>query len=139
MYKEIFAAAKKNNPYIKLSEPASPIAISKAEAKLGCDFPLELKRCLLEMDGDGDLYFSAQKIAEENLDIRAALASCYPDLDQYLFFAGNGCGDYYGYRLTNGQVIHPDILLWDHEVNKAQTVAADLSTLITLMYVEGVL
>lgn len=139
MYKELFETASKTNPYVKIAAPAKPKSIKRAEAKLKCRFPDDLIAYLLEMDGDGDLYFSAERIAIENLSIRTNLAECYPDLDQYLFIAGNGCGDYYGYRLCAGHVQSNEIILWDHEDNFARTVADNLALLIKLMYIDQVL
>ena len=67
------------------------------------------------------------------------MAECYPDLDQYLFVAGNGCGDYYGYRLVNDRVPSSEILIWEHEDNSSRTVANNLASLIRLMYIDQVL
>lgn len=139
MYKELFETGSHTNPYINIFSPAKQETITRAEALLSCRFPDELKACLLEIDGDGDLYFSAERILTENQFIREALAECYPDLGQYLFIAGNGCGDYYGYRLTDGQVLGGELVLWDHETNTDRVVAQDLASLITLMYIDGVL
>jgi len=139
MYKELFETGRQTNPYIKITAPAKQEAIFRAEALLKCRFPDELKMYLLEIDGDGDLYFSAEQIPKENCFLRKALAECYPDLDHYLFVAGNGCGDYYGYRLVDGKVQNSDIILWDHETNTDKVVAQSLDSLITLMYIDGVL
>ena len=139
MYKELFESAIKTNPYIKIASPAKPESIVKAENRLKCHFPEDLTACLTEIDGDGDLYFSADRIVTENQSIRTNLAECYPNLEQYLFIAGNGCGDYYGYRLSNGQVKNYEIILWEHEDNSARTVANNLVSLIKLMYIDQVL
>jgi len=138
MYKELFVTGSKNNPYIKIEAPAKSKAIARAEAKLKCTFPEDLKAYLSEINGDGDLFFSAERIVTENLNIRSALAECYPDLDQYLFVAGNGCGDYYGYRLADGRAPSREILLWEHEDNSSRTVADQLVSLIKLMYIDQV-
>ena len=139
MYKELFVTGSKNNPYIKIEAPAKSKAIARAEAKLKCSFPDDLKAYLSEINGDGDLFFSAERIVTENLSVRSALAECYPDLDQYLFVAGNGCGDYYGYRITGEHVSGRVVLFWDHETNAAHTVADSLAALIKLMYIDQVL
>jgi hypothetical protein len=129
MYKELFKTASQTNLYIKIEAPAKPKSIKIAEVKLKCSFPEDLKAYLTEIDGDGDLFLSVERIVTENLSIRAALAECYPDLDQYLFFAGNGCGDYYGYRLSNGHAPNNEIILWEHEDNSDRTVASNLRCL----------
>ena len=139
MYKELFVTGSQTNPYIKIEEPAKPKSIKKSEARLRCSFPEDLIAYLAEINGDGDLFLSAERIATENLSVRDALAECYPNLDQYLFIAGNGCGDYYGYRLNNGQVSNNEIVLWDHEDNSFRTVASNLVSLIKLMYIDQVL
>ena len=139
MYKELFVTGSQTNPYIKIEAPAKPKSIARAEARLKCSFPEDLKAHLTEINGDGDLFFSTERIITENLSVRSALAECYPDLDQYLFVAGNGCGDYYGYRLVNGRVPNSEILLWEHEDNSSRTVANDLASLIRLMYIDQVL
>jgi len=139
MYKELFVTGRQTNPYIKIEEPANSKLIRKSETKLRCSFPEELIAYLTEINGDGDLFLSTERIATENLSVRDALAECYPNLDQYLFIAGNGCGDYYGYQLSDGKVSNNEIVLWEHEDNSIRTVASNLASLIKLMYIDQVL
>jgi hypothetical protein len=139
MYKELFIIGSQTNPYIKIEAPAKPKSIAKAEVRLKCSFPEDLKSYLAEINGDGDLFLSAERIITENLRVRSSMAECYPDLDQYLFVAGNGCGDYYGYRLVNDRVPSSEILIWEHEDNSSRTVANNLASLIRLMYIDQVL
>lgn len=62
----------------------------------------------------------------------------YQAVDQYLFVAGNSCGDYFGYEITEGKIKGESIYMWNHEEYDAQfnfnKVANSLRELIELYY-----
>ena len=52
-------------------------------------------------------------------------------VDYSVFFAGNGCGDYYCYNVTSDGVVEEDkIYIWEHEDNTCRVVAANIEELI---------
>lgn len=134
MYKELIAQYGDGNKYVSPQPSAAVSEIAKAEQKLGTSFPDELRALLSEMNGDRWLMFSINEIIETTEDLRS-LTEYYPGIDGYLFFAGNGCGDYYGYSVTeDGSVDASAIYLWLHETNEKMKVAADIPTLIKRYY-----
>ena len=131
MYKEQLLRYAESNEYIKISEGACADEISKAEKTVGCIFPSELKTLLLETDGDGYLFLSAKETAETNLRVRAFMKDCYEDEKDLLFFAQNGCGDYYCYKIMpSGQADGSRIYLWLHEDNELLPVSKSIKELI---------
>ena len=56
-------------------------------------------------------------------------------VDRHIFFAKNGCGDYYCYRiLPNGETDTAAIYLWDHELFETPAVAEKMPDLIVKYY-----
>lgn len=56
-------------------------------------------------------------------------------VNRFVFFATNGCGDYYGYRvLSNGETDTSAIYLWEHERFEVREVAKDIADLIIKYY-----
>lgn len=52
-----------------------------------------------------------------------------------IFFATNGCGDYYCYRiLPNGETDTAAIYLWEHELFETHAVAENMTDLIVKYY-----
>ena len=129
LYKEL----TRKHDYIKLNPPATPAQVSKVEKTLDCKLPDDLKDLLLEMNGDNWFIFSTEKIIETNQSIRSL--ECYMPLDCILFFAGNGCGDYYGYPITREDGVRSDsIFFWDHEYDNRAWKASDLKVAIQRYY-----
>ena len=53
----------------------------------------------------------------------------------YIFFATNGCGDYYCYRiLSDGKTDTSAIYIWEHELFETRKVADNIADLITKYY-----
>lgn len=130
MFRELIENEAENNKYIKPQKGASPAEIKSAEKKLRISFPNELKTLLTEMNGDKYLFFSAEEIAERNTEVRDILGECYEDLDKLLFFACNGCGDYYSYVISDGSIKETEIIRWEHETNERIPVANSLTEVI---------
>ena len=131
MYKEKLLHYADTNEYIKPAVGADATRIHSVEKELGCIFPLELKSFLSEINGDGYLFFSTDEILETNTRTRTMMSECYEGLEKLLFFAGNGCGDYYCYKiLPSGQADPSSIYIWLHEDNELGPVAHSLSEMI---------
>jgi len=59
------------------------------------------------------------------------LGEVYPGVDRLLYFAGNGCGDYYCYAVGDDGAADPSVIYrWEHEDNRRVEVADCLDTLI---------
>ena len=89
--------------------------------------------------------YDSSKKAEEIIDNvrrnREILAE-YFELDEFeekvnrfVYFATNGCGDYYCYRvLPNNETDTSAIYIWEHELFETREVAKDIPDLITKYY-----
>ena len=56
-------------------------------------------------------------------------------VNRFVFFATNGCGDYYCYRvLSNDETDTTAIYIWEHELFEIREVAKDIAELITTYY-----
>ena len=115
--------------------------MAQAEAAVGYPFPEELKALLRETDGDHWLLWSAREIMENAKLLPGFLDGCdtfeeyLEKVARHIFFAGNGCGDYYCYRvLPDGQVDSSQIYIWEHEIFEHHVVARDIPDLIRKYY-----
>lgn len=121
--------------------PADPRNIKKCEKRLGVVFPSELRSLLLKTDGVSELLttvkgeiesgyfvFSVERILETN---RFELTQDFNmPLDCLLFFAGDGMGDYFGFAVVKGKVLHSRIYFWDHEDDSRRSIAPTLKHFI---------
>ena len=105
--------------YAHLEPPCPEEEIALAEAAVGYPFPQELKALLRETNGDHWLLWSAREIMENAKLLPGFLDGCdtfeeyLEKVARHIFFAGNGCGDYYCYRvLPDGQVDGSQIYIW---------------------------
>ena len=99
---------------IKPNPPATNEQICDVEEKLKIELPADLKELLFDMNGDDWLIFSTEQIVETNTSVRKL--DFYMPLDCFLFFAGNGCGDYYGYPITLADGVRTnEVFIWEHE------------------------
>ena len=87
---------------------------------------LELRALLRELNGDKWLLLSASDIVKNAEQNRKAYLPLFEEdftmeeyrdrIERFLFFAENGCGDLYGYRLSpEGVPDETTIFYWDHE------------------------
>lgn len=88
------------------------------------------------MNGDEFLLCSLNWIVEENLRLKQNHYFSSDTTCDYLFFATNGCGDHYGYRILLGEVQAGSIVMWEHELSRAKPVANNISELIELYYTD---
>ncbi len=142
MYRELIAKFIQNHDWAKLQEPCPEQEIEKAEKYVGYPFPEELKAMLRETNGDHWFLLSAKEIMENVERNRNILSECFEDakefdekIDCHIFFATNGCGDYYCYRvLPGGEADTTAIYIWEHETFEHHIVAKDIPDLITKYY-----
>lgn len=119
--------------YIKLNKPATEKQILDVEKALDNKLPDDLKELLLRFNGDNLLIFSTEQIIEINLSVRKL--DCFMPLDCLLFFAGNGCGDYYGYPITKEDGVRDDnVFMWEHEYDNRIWKASSLEYTIKKYY-----
>ncbi len=141
MYRELLEGLIKDNRWARVQKPCSEKKIRKAEKYVGYAFPEELKALLRETNGDNWFLLSAEEIVR-NVKVNRRVFPEYfePDeykekIDRFVFFATNGCGDYYCYRvLENGETDASAIYIWEHEGFEARKVASDIADLITKYY-----
>ena len=142
MYRERIQEAAKGIRWSKVQAPCPERKIREAEEIVGFPFPEELKALLRETDGDRYLLLSAEQIMETVKIHREILVEAFEDreeyqekVDRHIFFATNGCGDYYCYRVRlDGTVEDTAIYLWEHEDFSVREVAKDLVDLIEKYY-----
>ena len=135
-WSQIYQDLTSKHDYIKLNPPATPAQVSKVEETLGCILPDDIKELLLETNGDNWFVFSTDQIVETNLSMRAL--ECFMPLDCLLFFAGNGCGDYFGYPITCEDGVRGDsVFFWEHEYDNRIWKANNLEDIIQKYYNEN--
>ena len=141
MYKELVGKLTEGHTWAKVQEPCSEKEIQQAEKYVGFAFPEELKNLLRETNGDHWFLLSAEEIlaqAKRNREILAEYLE--PDefeekVNRFIYFASNGCGDYYCYRvLPNGKTDTSAIYIWEHELLETREVAKDICDLIMKYY-----
>ncbi len=135
MFKKLITSCAKGIRFVKIQRPAKEKEIKAAEAAVGYCFPAELTQLLSELNGDRWLFFSTEEIIHTTQIAREGLRECYPDIDRHIFFAGNGCGDYYCYNILPDDTVETTaIYIWEHETNETHQVASSLSELIVRYY-----
>ena len=141
MYRELIGQLIKEHHWAKLQEPCPEKEIKKAENYVGFPFPEELKALLRETNGDHWLLLSAEEIISNVKRNREIMAEYFePDefeekVNRFVYFASNGCGDYYCYRvLENGKTDTSAIYIWEHELFQTREVAKDIPDLIVKYY-----
>lgn len=141
VYRELIANLTEGHNWAKLQAPCPEHKISMAEQYVGFAFPDELKALLRETNGDNWLLLSAEEIinhAKTNREIFPEYLE--PDefemkINSFVFFATNGCGDYYCYRvLPKGETDASAIYIWEHELFEIRQVATDIADLIIKYY-----
>jgi cell wall assembly regulator SMI1 len=118
-----------------LHPPATAEQLHEAEAALGVALPAELRSLLLETNGAEVVYglelvWSAQALAQRNLDLRSAWRrgewAGTATFDHLLFFGERGNGDLYCLPIA-GDRVENQVLLWDHEDDTRTSVATSLA------------
>lgn len=141
MYRDLIGKMIEGHNWAKLQEPCSEDEIKKAEDYVGFLFPEELKTLLRETNGDHWFLLSAEDIIKHVKTNREIFPEYLePDefeekVNRFVYFATNGCGDYYCYRvLENGETDRSAIYIWEHELFEIREVAKDIPELITKYY-----
>lgn len=131
MWKEIIINFALKNRYIAIQPPARDSEIAELVNILG-EIPLQLQEFLRETNGDGFLMMPTKQIIETNISLRE-LPTFMP-LDCLLFFAANGCGDYFGFPISKDGIKQDNIFRWDHESDNRIWVAGNIKDLINRYY-----
>lgn len=118
----------RDNPFATLNPPATETQLSNISSTFKLTVPDELEALLKEVNGDGSTFLSTELIIKDNLSLRK-LDWCMP-LDVFLFFAENGCGDYFGYSIKKNGEIDNNIFMWDHESDSRNWVSNGLAHFI---------
>ena len=143
MFRELIAqcVSESGAEYAYLEPSCPEDEITQAENAVGYPFPEELKALLRETNGDHWLLWSAKEMVECAEQMKGFLDVCdtYEDylekVGRHIFFAGNGCGDYYCYRiLPTGMADGSGVYIWGHETFESHVVAKDLPDLIRKYY-----
>ena len=133
MWEKFYEDITRNNKYAKIQLPATREEIALVEKTLDVSLPVELVSLLLEFNGDKDFLLSTKEIIATNYHLRAYSESM--PLEHFLFFAHNGCGDYYGYPIhKNGEVYDRSIFKWCHETDDRRECANSIIELIQRYY-----
>ena len=141
VYRELIGKLIDGHNWAKLQPPCFEKEIEKAEECVGFRFPEELKTLLRETNGDRWFLLSAEEIIE-HVKMNREIFPEYLDpeefeekVNRFIYFATNGCGDYYCYRvLPNDEVDTSAIYIWEHELFETHEVAKDIADLITKYY-----
>ena len=149
MYKELIGKLSSGNKWVKIQPPCPKSEIAYAEKVVGHPFPKALVDLLLEMNGDRWCLLSSQEIVENvNRNKETWLPLFEEDyskeeyldrVDRFIFFATNGCGAYYCYRVQpDGIVGETTIYVWWHEeIGEGccwRAVASGMTEFITRYY-----
>ena len=141
MYRDLIGKLIEGHSWAKLQDPCSEDEIIKAEKYVGYIFPEELKSLLRETNGDQWFLLSTEDIIKHVKTNREIFPEYLePDefeekVNRFVYFATNGCGDYYCYRvLENGETDISAIYIWEHELFEIREVAKDISELVTKYY-----
>ena len=141
MYREMLEKLTAGNRWANLQEPCPEEEIQRAEEYVGFRFPEELKALLRETNGDRWFLLSVEEIISNTKNNREILPEhlkadeSEKKVNRFIFFATNGCGDYYCYRvLENGETDTSAIYIWEHELFEIRKAANDLADLITKYY-----
>lgn len=142
MYIDLLKQYTSHLDTVKFHPATTDGEIGEAEKRLNILFPNELKNLLFEINGDNFLLWSLDQMIKENLDLRSMNPKIVEpelfDFSNFLFFATNGCGDYYGYKVENGKILSTSIFIFDHEEYVARFVAANVLQLIELYYTDQI-
>jgi len=145
MYRELIEKLTKGIQWANVQDPCSEDEIQSAEAYVGFAFPEELKALLRETNGDNWFLLSAERIAEHVKTNREIFPEYLePDefeekVNRFVFFATNGCGDYYCYCLKeDGEADTSEICIWLHETGEKFKVADDIRMLITRYFADEI-
>jgi len=95
--------------------------------------PDYLRDLLLETNGiwgpsGSGLIWAAEKIISENITFRtfSDFRELYMPFDHLFFFADDGSGDQFAFRILAGKIRYQDVYRWVHENDSREWFAGDL-------------
>lgn len=141
MYKELLESYIKGHRWARLQKPCPDEEILETEKYVGFAFPEDLKNLLRETDGDNWFLLSLNQI-RENVRANREIFPEYLEpeefeekVNRFIFFATNGCGDYYCYRVfPDGKTDECAVYIWEHELFEIRKAASDIKELIIKYY-----
>src|SRR5713226_7983628 len=102
--------------------PIDHNTINQAEERLSIKLPDDLRDLLLETNGiwgpsGSGLIWAAEKTISENITFRtfSDFRELYMPFDHLLFFADDGSGDQFAFRILAGKIRYQDVYRWVHE------------------------
>lgn len=132
MWKELLLGYSSNNPFIKINLPAQLEEISEVENSFALVLPRDLKSLYNELNGDNNFLFSTNQLIETNLMMRSIAEDL--KMNNILLVMNNGCGDYFGYKISANGIIDFGIYSWEHESNSYIQKADNLRDAIEKYY-----
>lgn len=117
--------------------PVNPGVLAAIEAALMMQLPADLRGLYAEMDGVDDpsvfwrVIMPTEEIVPENARLRELVSIGHPQLyatnfNDYLFFAGRGNGDMFGFPIREGVIQQSQVVDWDHEMDVVSPIADSL-------------
>jgi hypothetical protein len=98
--------------------PASDEDLEAAERDLGCRLPLAYRQ-FVRTFGGGEFAFTA--IYSPTIDSEKSIVEAnrlsWVSREEFVAFADNGAGDYYGWVVINGEAVD-EVVLLDHNSNR---------------------
>lgn len=134
MYRELIERYAGDFKYAVPEEPATENMLRALAEYMGHPVPRELRDMLLEMDGDHYLLLSVVRM-RQRVEMNREFFSDWPGIEDHIFFAGNGLGDYYCYNVNADGTVDEDVIyLWRHEDNATVPAASTIRELIVRFY-----
>jgi hypothetical protein len=123
-------------------EPASKAKIEVIKNKIDVEVSGQLMDLLLQTDGIRDsrfgdyIVFSSEQIVK-HFEITQVYFERTKGSRPLLFFAGDGCGDYFSYEILDGKIISPQIRFFEPiSPDERVIVAPDLYTWATKWFTD---
>lgn len=144
MYKALLTDLAATRDYIRPQPPCTAAQISAAQQHMGVVFPDQLSQLLLQVNGDQFLLMSLDEIIQYDHMVKEVLINFFePDIYHhhilpYLYFAHNGCGDYYCFAIKDGRADDSSVLIWEHELMDTRPAAASIADLIKKYYTDRI-
>jgi len=130
------------NEDITFFDPIADDELNKIKEATGTEVSGDLLNLLLQTNGIKDnrfgdyLVYDSDRIIEHyKLCLDYFKPSKFAYSRPLLFFADDGCGNYFGYEVKGNQIISPQIIFFSPiEPDKLRIVASDFSTWATEWY-----
>lgn len=126
-----------NDYELEFFKPVSYDEFVLIEKKLEIKFSSQLSSLLKETNGIKNKRFNEfmvwniKEIANQTLDWRQYLKDNeFKQTQDYIFFSDNGCGELFGYQVSNGEIVSEKIWIWYPMHNEYECISSDLKNWI---------